>query len=425
MERRILHADFNGFYASVACLLNPSIRNLPVAVAGDPEKRHGIILAKNEIAKKFRVQTGEAIWQARIKCPNLLCVKPDFDAYKRFSTLGREIYGQYSDRVEAFGLDENWIDVTQATCSFDEAASLADLIRRRVKDELGVTVSVGAADNKIFAKLGSDMKKPDAVTVIRPESFQEKIWPLPAGDLLFVGRATELKLTRLGILTIGDIATAPESLLRSQLGKCGVMLHAFANGRDASPVMRMGDEREAKSVGNSITAPRDLVSNMDVYLTIIMLSESVSARLREGGFRARTVSVGVRDAGLNSFMRQRKLDHASNLTAEIARAAMQLFTENYFWQTGVRSVAVTASDLVHGDAPEQLTLFGDEQKRLRAERAENAVDGIRRRFGYHAIGRAIFLEDHAIGSLNPKEENTVHPVGYLQNGTMADVVKPV
>lgn len=354
-----------------------------------------------------------------------MCVKPDYASYQKFSTLGREIYAEYSDRVEGFGLDENWIDVTGCTRSFDEAALLADHIRQRVKRELGITVSIGVANNKIFAKLGSDMKKPDAITVIRPETFREQIWPLDARELLYVGRATETKLRRLGILTIGDIANTPESLLHAQLGKGGAMLHAFANGRDASPVTLMNDEREAKSVGNGITAPHDLVNDMDVYLTIIMLSESVSARLRDSGLRARTIGLGVRDAELITFTRQKKLEKSTGLTAEIARAAMQLFHENYAWHTSVRSVTVTTSDLCHGAEPIQLTLFGDENRRVRAEQAETAVDNIRRRFGYHAIGRAIFLADGSIGKLNPKEENTIHPVGYLQNGTMADVVQPL
>lgn len=423
MERRILHADFNGFYASVACLMDPSIRQMPVAVAGDPEKRHGIILAKNELAKKFQVRTGEAIWQARLKCPNLVCVKPDFPLYQKFSELGRAIYGEYSDRVEGFGLDENWIDVTAGTSSFDDAARLAQSIRVRVREELGITVSIGLADNKIFAKLGSDMKKPDALTVIYPETFRNQIWPLPSSDLLYVGRATSAKLRRLGILTIGDIANTPESFLRAQLGKSGIMLHAFANGRDASPVQRMEDDHDAKSIGNGITAPHDLVNDMDVYLTIIMLSESVSARLRESGMRAGTVSVGVRDAELSTFTRQRKLEKPTGITAEIAGAAMQLFRENYAWQTPVRSITVTASELMHEDAAVQLSLFGDEVRRRRAEQAEAAVDDIRRRFGYHAIGRAIFLADDRIGRLNPREENTIHPVGYLKNGTMTEVIQ--
>ncbi len=420
MERRILHADFNSFYASVACLLEPSLWAYPVAVAGDPEQRHGIILAKNELAKRFGVRTGEALWEARKKCPRLVTVKPDYPAYQRFSALGREIYAQYSDRVESFGLDENWLDVSGSTNDFMEAERLAQQLRVRIRDELGITVSVGVASNKVFAKLGSDIKKPDAVTVISPENYRRVAWPLPARELLYVGRVTEGKLRKYGILTIGELANTPEAFLRAQFGKGGSMLHAFANGLDASPVTYTHETRIAKSVGNGVTAPRDLTCNEDAYLTIVMLCESVAARLRESGMRAGTVQLAVRDAGLYSFMRQRKLQKPTNLAMELAREAMALFTEHYGWQVPVRSLTITASELLPGSAPAQLSLFENEETRLRAERAERAVDGIRARFGYHAIGRALFLTDSRIGRLNPREENTVHPVGYLQNGGMAE-----
>ena len=412
MERRILHADFNGFYASVACLLDPALRGKPVAVAGDPAARHGIILAKNETAKRFGVKTGEAIWQARRKCPAFVTVKPEFPAYKRFSRLGREIYAEYSDRVEAFGLDENWIDVTAITNDFADARRIADEIRLRVRDELGITVSIGVAPNKVFAKLGSDMKKPDAVTLITPQNYREKVWPLPASDLLYIGRATAEKLRRMGVDTIGELAAMPASLLRSHFGKVGLMLHDFANGRDSVPVERMDAQREAKSIGNGVTTPRDLTCEQDVYLTITMLCESVAARLRANGQRARTVHLSVRDAGLFSFTRQAKLEKPSNLTMELATLAMALFRANYHWQTPVRSLSVGTSELIGPNTPAQLSLFSDEAARDRLARAEAAVDDIRRRFGYHSIGRAIFLTDTDIGGLNPREENTIHPSGW-------------
>ena len=412
MERRILHADFNGFYASVACLMDPALRGRPVAVAGDPAARHGIILAKNETAKRFGVKTGEAIWQARRKCPALVTVKPDFPAYQRFSRLGREIYAEYSDRVEAFGLDENWIDVTAITNDFADARRIADEIRLRVREELGITVSIGVAPNKVFAKLGSDMKKPDAVTLITPQNYREKVWPLPASDLLYIGRATAEKLRRMGVDTIGELAAMPASLLRSHFGKVGLMLHDFANGRDSVPVERMDAQREAKSIGNGVTTPRDLTCEQDVYLTITMLCESVAARLRANGQRARTVHLSVRDAGLFSFTRQAKLEKPSNLTMELATLAMALFRANYHWQTPVRSLSVGTSELIGPNTPAQLSLFSDEAARDRLARAEAAVDDIRRRFGYHSIGRAIFLTDTDIGGLNPREENTIHPSGW-------------
>ncbi|NLI53488.1 MAG: DNA polymerase IV [Clostridiales bacterium] len=422
MGRRILHADFNGFYASVACFLDPSLRPHPVAVAGNPEARHGIILAKNELAKAFGVKTGEAIWQAKQKCPLLVTVKPDFAMYQKFSAMGREIYGEYSDRVEAFGLDESWIDVSSATTGMRDAARLADVIRTRIKNELGITISVGVADNKVFAKLGSDIKKPDAVTLVSPDNYQSVAWPLAARELLYVGRATEAKLLKYGIATIGDLANTPESFLRAQFGKCGSMLHAFANGLDAAPVLHTVDQQPVKSVGNGLTTPRDLVNDEDVYLTISMLAESVAARLREHGMRAKTAHLGVRDTGLVSFIRQTRLDRPTNITIEISRACMRLFHENYSWQTPIRSLSVSCSDLIGPDNPEQLSLFDDEAPRRRAEAAEVAVDDIRRRFGYRAIGRALFLKDRSIGLLSPKDDHTVHPVGYLQNATMDSVI---
>lgn len=425
MERRILHADFNSFYASVACFLEPSLRAHPVAVAGSPEKRHGIILAKNELAKTFGVKTGEAVWQAKQKCPRLVTVAPDFSAYRKFSALGRELYGEYSDRVEAFGPDENWIDVSGSTRDFRDAAQLAETIRRRVREELGITVSVGVAANKVFAKLGSDLKKPDAVTVVSPDNYRERIWPLSVRELLFVGRATEAKLYHCGIQTIGELANTPEPFLKAHLGKAGVMLRAFANGCDASPVRLLGDDAPPKSVGNGVTAPYDLVTEQDVYLTVTMLSESVSARLRAGGLCARTVQLAMRDTKLNVGMRQCKLPHPSCLTLELARTAMSLYRAQYPEPVPLRSVTVTASDLVGADTPAQISLFDDEAARRRCEQGERAIDDIRRRFGYHAVGRALFLTDARIGALNPKEEHVMHPVGYLQNGTMSDVIKAV
>ncbi len=412
MERRILHVDFNGFYASVECLLDPALRSHPVAVAGDPERRHGIILAKNELAKAYKVKTGEAIWQAKEKCPDLVVVKPHFEEYVKFSRLGRELYGEYSDRVEAFGLDENWIDLTGRAYSWEETYALAQEIRQRVKDELGITVSVGAADNKIFAKLGSDLKKPDAVTLITPASVERLVWTLPVGELLYVGPATQSKLLRCGIATIGDLARANVEFLRAKLGKGGVTLHVFANGQDVSEVAQSDWRADIKSVGNGVTAPRDLVDNEDVKLTLMMLCESVATRLREHGFRARTLQLGVRDTGLYSFVRQRKLEKPSCLAGELLPAAMGLFCRCYPWQTPVRSLTVSASELIPDNAPQQLSLFGEETERIRFEKAERTVDEIRSRFGYASVLRGRMLSDRRIGLMNPREEHTIHPVGY-------------
>ncbi len=412
MGRRILHIDFNGFFASVECFFHPEIRPFPVAVTGDPEKRHGIVLAKNQLAKKFGVKTGEAIWEAKQKCPKLVCVPPHYDQYVRFSQLGRELYHEYSDLIEPFGLDENWVDVTGRTRNFQDAIDLANEIRERVHAEIGITVSVGVADNKVFAKLGSDLKKPDAVSTVLPGNFREVAWRLPVGELLMVGPATNRRLNQYGILTIGDLAQTDPTFLQTQFGKAGITLYRFANGMDSSPVLPYGYKTPVKSVGNGITAPRDLVSNDDVRLTVLMLSESVSRRLREHGFRANVISLAVRDCGLFSFVRQKHLSAPTFLTDEILDTSMELFTQNYDWQRPIRSLTVTASELWPINRPMQLNLFGEEEHRKRRETAERAIDGIRNRFGYHAVLRGRLLTDQTIGVMNPCEEHVSHPVGY-------------
>ena len=294
--RSILHVDMNNFYASVECLYRPEIRSYSVAVAGDPLNRHGIILAKNMIAKKLGVTTGEAIWEAKLKAPGLVLVPPDYKKYLRFSRLARQIYYEYSDQVEAFGLDENWIDLTNSLQYLhQEPIVIADTIRQRVKEELGVTVSVGVSFNKIFAKLGSDMKKPDATTAIPYERFKEIVWPQPVGDLLYVGRATQRKLEVIAVNTIGDLACMDVEILRCKLGKWGEILWLFANGMDTSSVRKIGEREQIKSIGNGTTCPRDLITDQDVKLVFTVLAESVAARLRDCGLKCQGVQIFLRD----------------------------------------------------------------------------------------------------------------------------------
>ena len=321
-ERTVLHVDCNAFYASVECLYHPELRTRPVAVGGEAEKRHGIILAKNQQAKICGVTTGEALWQARQKCPDLVILPPDYGKYIRFSRLCREIYGDYSPQVESFGLDECWLDVTGTPrLAALGPRLLAEEIRERVKEELGITVSVGVSYNKIFAKLGSDYRKPDAVTVFGRESMREKIWPIDVAELLYVGRATERKLRAFGVSTIGELALTPVEWLQGWFGKWGLMLHCFANGLDSSPVARTGEESIIKSIGNSTTTPRDLTCEQDADIIFWMLCESVAARLREGGFRCRTVQISLRTNELFCFERQMKLPEPTCLAAELHAAA--------------------------------------------------------------------------------------------------------
>ncbi len=413
--RSVLHIDMNACYASIECLYDPSIRNLPVAVGGDVEARHGIILAKNQIAKRFGVKTGEALWQAKQKCPELHIVPPHFDRYLRFSRMAREIYADYTDLVEPFGLDEVWCDVT-GTQKLRERGleALANEIRERVKFELGITVSVGASWNKIFAKLGSDYKKPDAVTVFTPENYRDKVWPLPASDLLGVGRATERKLASRGIRTIGDIAAAPPSMLRGFLGKWGLILHDFAAGYDSSPVARAGDEAVIKSIGNSTTTPRDLCCDEDAGIVYWMLCESVAERMRESGFLCRGVQLHIRDNELASFERQLKLDSPTCLASTLHGAAMRLLRENWDWHKPLRSIGVRATDLLPASIPVQCSIFEDSERQEKRERLERSVDDLRRRFGHYCVGRAVCVSDPTLRNISPKDDHVIHPVGYFK-----------
>ncbi len=405
--RTILHSDLNNFYASVECVYDPSLRDHPIAVCGDPESRHGIVLAKNNPAKAMGVRTGEAIWQAREKCPGLQVVAPDFRKYVRFSKMMREIYAEYTNFIEPFGLDEAWLDVTGHPMS---GTAIADELRRRAKEELGLTLSVGVSYNKIFAKLGSDMKKPDATTVITPDNYREKVWPLPAEELLYVGPATKRKLHSRNIFTIGQIAQCSPKVLASMMGKCGEMIWTFANGLENSPVRAAGMSAAVKSVGNSTTTPRDLVCDQDARMVITVLAESVAERLRASALCGSVVELSVRDCDLNSFTRQKKISKPTALASEIIPCAMALFRENYHWERPIRSMGVCVSALEALEGDVQLTMF-PAKKRERLYELECAVEDIRRRFGHESILRASLISD-GIGEINPRDDHIIFPVGW-------------
>ena len=414
--RSILHVDMNNFYASVECLYRPEIRNFPVAVAGDPENRHGIILAKNMIAKKLGVTTGEAIWQAKQKAPGLVLVPPDYKKYLRFSRLARQIYYEYSDQVEAFGLDENWIDLTNSLQYLhQEPVAIADTIRQRVKEELGVTVSVGVSFNKIFAKLGSDMKKPDATTAIPYDRFREIVWPQPVGDLLYVGRSTRRKLEAIAVNTIGDLARMDVEILQRKLGKWGEILWLFANGMDTAPVRMIGESEQIKSIGNGTTCPRDLKTEQDVRLVFTVLAESVAARLRDCGVKCQGVQIFLRDNDLMSITRQKKMEYPCCTSRPLLDAAMGLFRQHCRWQKPLRGLGLSAIYLVTADKHIQLSLFDDTaEKLLVQEKIEKTVDELRFRFGHEAVLRAAALLDPKLTGFNPKEDHTVHPYNYFR-----------
>ena len=415
MDRTILHIDANSYYASVECLHDPTLRGRPVAVGGDAEARHGIILSVNQLAKPCGIKVGEALWQARQKCPELVIVPPHYEQYLRFSRLTRAIYGEYSPQVEPFGLDEAWVEVTNTDAlAALGAQGVADEIRLRVREELGITVSVGVSYNKIFAKLGSDYKKPDAVTVFSRDTMREKIWPLPASDLLYVGRSTEKKLHARGVHTIGQLAQTPAALLESWLGKWGLVLSAFANGLDLTPVSPAGETDAVKSIGNSTTTPRDLCCDRDAEIIFWMLCESVAARLRAQGLLCRTVQIGLRTSDLRHFERQKKLPQATGLACELHAAAMELLRGSYDWQLPLRSVGVRGAELVPASAPRQTSLFEDTARREKREKLELAVDDIRQRLGYYSIGRAAMLSDPTLTNINPKDDHVIHPVGFFK-----------
>ena len=428
MERIVIHSDLNNFYASVERKLHPELLGVPVAVGGDEEARKGIILAKSEEAKRCGVKTGEPIWQAKRKCPGLVVVPPHFKEYMKYSRLARAIYAEYTDLIEPYGIDECWLDVTHSTKIFPKFEGmyvgegenrhfalayltfLGDTLRERVKAELGITVSVGVSFNKVFAKLGSDLKKPDGTTAIPFTDFKTKIYPLPVGDLLFVGRATAEKLKRRGIATIGALANAPEGMLHSLLGKAGDTLVKYARGLDDEEVRPMGESGELKSIGNSLTYPSDLTSLDEIKKNLYVLAESVAARLREADLgRADTVHLWVRYSDFKSMSAQKKV-RPTVLCGEIAQHAYLLFCERVPQPFKVRALGVTVSGFDNNLT--QLTfdeVGGGYQKR---ERAERAVDAIRKKYGYSKLQRGIMADDILAAHNDIKGTHLIKPAKF-------------
>lgn len=410
MERIIIHSDLNNFYASVERLLDPSLAGKPVAVCGDREARHGVVLAKSEEAKKFGVKTGDTVWQAQRKCRDIVIVPPHFEEYIEYSKKVRAVYARYTDLIESYGIDECWLDITRSTLLFPEydgekyltengnkyysegfLLHLGDVIRNAVKDELGVTVSCGVSFNKVFAKLGSDIKKPDGTTVIPKARFRDIIYGLPVEDLLFVGDATKEKLKQMGLNTIGKLAAADDKLITDTFGKFGRTLLKNARGEDIDPVKHMDEKREMKSIGNSCTYPKDVTDLRGIKRLLYVLAESVAARLRESGQGfAGTVHLWVRDSALNNFSFQKKVRHTA-LCGEIAEHAFSLFTANFRQPFSVRSLGVTVSGFDNGQS--QLTFdeaSGNYNKRYAVEKC---VDQIRKKHGYAKLQRGIVAED--------------------------------
>ena len=388
-DRVIFHCDLNCFFASVELLDKPALREVPVAVCGDPASRHGIILAKNEPAKRRGVQTAETVWQAKQKCPNLILLPPHHGLYAQYSRRINTIYGQYTDLVEPFGIDESWLDVTGSLHLFgDDARQLADDIRARLRQEVGLTISVGVSFNKVFAKLGSDYKKPDATTVISRENWRDIVWPLPVGDLLFVGRAARRTLGQYGVETIGQLAACKPEMLEQLMGKMGVQLYRYANGLDDAPVRPQHQREPVKSVGNSTTFPENLTRWEEIRSGLQLLSDSVAGRLRKEGLYCGGVAVAVKDAQFRTVSRQMRLGAPTHLMRDIFEAAQELTRRIWKAPTPVRLLSVTALYITDSaDSYQQLDLLaGDAPLRdQRQEQLESAMDTIRGKYGRDAI----------------------------------------
>ena len=385
MERAILHSDLNCFYASVEMMLDPSLRGKAVAVCGSTEDRHGIVLAKSEKAKKAGVKTGMVNWEARQQCPDLIVVPPQYDQYLKYSKLTQAIYQRYTDLIEPFGMDECWLDVTGSRMVCGDAMTIAEDIRRSVREELGLTVSIGVSYNKIFAKLGSDMKKPDAITEICKDTYKDKVWPLDCSEMIYCGRATTAKLAKYCIYTIGDIAQTDPNFLKQLLGVNGLALWRYANGTDTSRVMHKDFVSPVKSVGHGITCIADLETEEEVWKVILSLCQDIGHRLRLHELSAYGVQIAVRSNDLFGSQYQCKIPYKTQLPSEIAATAFRLFKENYQWNKNVRAIAVRAINLVPQNQPDQLSLFVDTQKLIRREKLEDVVEELRGRFGKHAI----------------------------------------
>ena len=386
MDRVILHCDMNGFYASVELLGRPDLINKPMAVCGNPESRHGIILAKNEIAKGFGIVTAETIWQAKKKCPDLQLVQPHHEKYKMYSKKINQIYLQYTDMVEPFSIDESWLDVTASLQLFGSGVEIANTIRERVKAELGLTLSVGVSYNKIFAKMGSEYKKPDATTLISRENYRDLLWPMDVGEMFFVGAATAEKLRGVGISTIGDLAKANSLGLEALLGKHGPVLYRYANGLDEDPVRRYDQREPVKSVGNGITFKRNLCGSDDIITAVTSLSDTVATRLRAHRLKAWGIKVDIKDPNFQTISRQKQLMRPTHLTAEIREAALDLIQASWRETNPIRLLTVTAINLTDEIADEQLSLFdAPVTDRERDASLDKTMDDIRRKFGGSSI----------------------------------------
>lgn len=391
-ERIILHCDLNNFFASVSLLFNPTLAQLPVAVCGDKENRHGIILAKNEVAKKFGVKTAEPIFEAKQKCPELITLPPLYDKYHEYSKKAFLIYSRYTDMIEPFGIDECWLDVTGSTVLFGNGEQIAERIRQDIKRELGITVSIGVSFNKVFAKLGSDMKKPDGITIISRENFKEKVWALPISDLLFVGRKTCEKLKSCGINTIGDITYCDDATLTRLLGKNGIDLKRYALGEDNSPVACILDRELPKSIGKSVTTGKDFTTNSEVWKAFLEFSEYICDSLHSKGLYAGGVQVHIRTSSLAVKEFSQSFKDSTNSSLIFAQRGFELFCKNYSFGEPLRSVGLRAINLKDGKTAVQQDIFGENAFLAEQEKIDDSIYNLRKKFGNDSIKRGTILD---------------------------------
>ena len=380
MLRTILHSDMNSCYASIEAKLNPKLKNKAMAVCGDPKNRHGIILAKSQEAKIMGVKTGEAIWQAKIKCPNLILVPPHYEKYLEFSRKARNIYYSYTNRVEPFGLDECWLDVSESLKLFGSGEEIANEIRKRMKNELGITVSVGVSFNKVFAKLGSDLKKPDATSVIKRENFKEIIWPLDISSIIGIGKSTKRKLNGIGIYTLGELAKTDVKTVKGILGINGLYLWQYANGFDDRPVKDYSYKEVIKTIGNSSTLVEDLYTNEEVYNIFQILSLNVSKRLREANLSSMGIKIFIRDNNLLSYEFQSPISNPTQSSIILAEKAIDLFKKKYKWNFPIRALGLRAINLVDDKIPTQTDIFSDYKEIVKKENLDKAIYNIRKKY---------------------------------------------
>ena len=401
-DRAILHCDLNNFYASVETLLHPELKGRAVAVCGDPEKRHGIVLAKSEAAKAAGVKTAEAIWQAKLKCPELITVPPTYKEYLKYSRMVKQIYLSYTSEVESFGLDECWLDVTGSKKLFGSGEDIAEQIRRRVKEETGgLTVSVGVSFNKIFAKLGSDLKKPDAVTVINRGNFREKVWKLNVGEMLFIGHATTERLKSLGIVSIGDLAVTPDKTILRVFGKNGLKMLENARGENSDPVKSYTDSTPPESVGNGVTTPEDVSDAAGAAKIVYALGETVAFRLRALGMKGETVALDLRSNDLKHISRQGRLPYPSDSADTICAFALELM-KNYDFslQKPLRTITLTVSSLSGEGDPLQASLFEKESEK--SCKLDKSIDNLRKKYGFGVLKRGVNMDSS--DAVSPRDE---------------------